>query len=447
MSTAEAIAERLKDLGHTTLTSGIWSEVDSDSKNLIWRNRFTFLIAVAFDRGMPWQIPAEMERMGYLDHERLACMTEAELIELLEKLTNCLRWGTRQGVRTLSDGARLVCERFDGDAGAFWKSSSPAEVEKTLQEIHRMGAGIASIATRILHDDFGCFIGQEWQIDVKPDRLLLRVFRRAGLIDDESEDQARRAARRLNPEFPGALDLPAWRIGQLWCQSNEPECVCCPLTRLCAKRIQAFPAMTSSETAPAPRTSSPSEANRSEHMTKRQPISALLESETCCLSTTWFFKIANVVPSSPMTVTEEALSSPFVGHAGLNNMFIPQTKTYSKKLGPGLIHRPYLSVRFGSPRALGHPAQPQRPLPRPAPALGRVRASGRRLPSGLRAAAAPRPHAARPRRSHRRLTPRPPPGRHRGPGQGRHRHRPAGLPAARANSLPGLASAAVGKLL
>ena len=241
MTTAEAIAERLKDFSHNRPNSDTWSELDSDTESLIRENPFALLVAVAFDRGMPWQkawqIPAEIHQKGGLDPKRLAVMSEAELIELLNSLPTRPRWGAKQGARTLSDAARLVCERFDGDASAIWKNAAPTEVEKTLQEIHGIGAGIASMTTLILHQDFGCFRGQERQIDVKPDSLLLRVFRRAGLIDKESEDQARRAARRLNPEFPAALDWPAWRIGQLWCRPKEPECGHCPLTGVCAKRL------------------------------------------------------------------------------------------------------------------------------------------------------------------------------------------------------------------
>ena len=184
---------------------------------LVRRNPFAFLVAVALDRGLPWrkawQIPTEIDRKGCLDPERLASMSEAGLIELLDSLPIRHRWGATQTARTLSDAARLVCEQFDGDAGAIWRNSSPAEVEKTLQEIHGLGAGIAAMATRILHDESDFFKRQQRQIDVKPDRLLLRVFRRAGPIDDESAQQARRVARRLSPRFPGALDWPAWRIG------------------------------------------------------------------------------------------------------------------------------------------------------------------------------------------------------------------------------------------
>ena len=115
-----------------------------------------------------------------MDPELLASKSEAELIKLLDSLPIRPMYGATQGARTLSDAARLVCERLDGDTGAIWKSSSPAEVEKTLQEIHGLGAGMASMATRISRDDFSCFRGQERQIDIKPDVLLLRVFRRAG---------------------------------------------------------------------------------------------------------------------------------------------------------------------------------------------------------------------------------------------------------------------------
>ncbi|MDE0164754.1 MAG: hypothetical protein OXL36_06640 [Bryobacterales bacterium] len=175
MTTAEAIAERLKDFGHNQPNSE-WSELDSDTESLVKGNPFALLLAVAFNRGMPWQkawqIPAEIHKKGVLDPKLLASISKAELVELLNSLPFLPRYGAQQGARTLSEAARLVCERFDGDTGAIWKNEAPAEVEKTLQEIHGIGAGIASMATRILYEDFGCFRGQERQIDMRPDSLL-----------------------------------------------------------------------------------------------------------------------------------------------------------------------------------------------------------------------------------------------------------------------------------
>lgn len=234
--------ELLKEFGKL-YTGTEWAELDEDSLSLVRSDPFAFLIAVAFDQGMPWQqawqIPTEINRRGFLDAERMASMSQAELIGLLDSLPRRPRRGTQRGARTLSDAARLVCERFNGDAGAIWTNSSPAEVQRTLQGIYQIGPGIASMATRILYDDFGCFRGQERQIDVKPDTHLIRVFRRVGFIDSNSEKEAVSAARHLNPEFPGALDWPAWRIGNLWCHPTRPDCPRCPLTKDCPKRILA----------------------------------------------------------------------------------------------------------------------------------------------------------------------------------------------------------------
>ena len=237
---SRVVVEGLKEFGKKRAGSD-WSELDEDTQRLIRGSPFAFLLAVAFDRNMPWEkawrIPTEIDRQGCLDPALLAAKDETELVGLVKRLAVQPRWGAAEGARTLSDAAKLVQERFGGDAGAIWRDASPAEVEKTLQEIHGIGAGIASMATRILRDDFGCFSGQERQIDVKPDVHLVRVFRRLGIIDDDSANEAIRAARRLNPEFPGALDWPAWRIGQLWCRPKDPNCAQCPLTGDCAKRI------------------------------------------------------------------------------------------------------------------------------------------------------------------------------------------------------------------
>ena len=233
-----AVTELLKTYGLKRGNED-WSHLDPCTADLIRSNPFAFLVAIAFDRGMSWrkawQIPAEIDCKGLLDPGLLASMAHLQLVALLDELPVRPRWGSQQGARTLSDAANLVDGRFVGNAGAIWEHASPAEVEKTLQEIHGLGSGIAAMATRILHDDFGCFRGQERQIDVKPDVHVLRVFQRTGLTETQSASQAIRAARRLSPDFPGALDWAAWQIGQLWCHPTEPDCDACPLTEVCAK--------------------------------------------------------------------------------------------------------------------------------------------------------------------------------------------------------------------
>ena len=243
MTKEKAVVEELRSFGETRGRTD-WDALDPETESLVRRNPFALLIAVAFDRGMvwtkAWRIPTEIHRKGLLDPEHLASMSESELIDLMESLPIRPRYGSRNGAKTILDVAHTVQFKFGGDAAAAWRQSSPAEVEKTLQEIHGVGPGIASMTTRILHDDFGYFKGYERQIDVKPDVHVLRVFYRTGLIDSESSHQAMHQAiqvsRKLNPEFPAALDWPAWRIGQIWCHATRPMCDECVLTEHCAKR-------------------------------------------------------------------------------------------------------------------------------------------------------------------------------------------------------------------
>lgn len=236
----KAIAEQLKEFGKTRALKD-WNVLDPETAVLIRENPFAFLVAVAFDRGMPWhrawQIPTEIHRKGLLEPDQLAAMSETELVNLIDGLPVRPRYGSRRGARTLADAASLVRDRYGGNAATIWEDASPAEVEKTLQEIYGLGQGIASMTTRILRDDFDCFRGQEHQIDIKPDVHVLRVFKRAGLTRTQSSGEAVYAARRLNSRFPGALDWPAWQIGQRWCHSTEPDCDGCPLTGICPRAI------------------------------------------------------------------------------------------------------------------------------------------------------------------------------------------------------------------
>lgn len=210
--------------------------------DLIYTNPFAFLIGAAFDRGMPWQkaweIPYWIDQKGQLEASMLAAMGEPDLQHLLESLPIKPRYGCAKGARTLSDAANLVM-KFDagGDAGTIWEGAHPLEVQKRLERIYGVGPGIAHMAIRILRDDWGKFKGQESEIDVKPDVHVMRVFKRTGLTETESEKNAVEAARDLNPCFPGGLDWPAWDIGINWCRPTNPLCSDCPLTVVCPKHI------------------------------------------------------------------------------------------------------------------------------------------------------------------------------------------------------------------
>ena len=215
-------------------------QLPKDGRNFVCTNPFAFLVGAVFDRGMPWkkawEIPYWIDQEGMLDASKLAKIKRPELVRLLRSLRVKPRY-VNQGAETLEDVATLVERDFAGDAAAIWRDASPASVEKRLQRIRYVGPGIASMVTRILHDDCGMFRGQEQEIDIKPDVRVKRVFKRTGLTNSDSENEARNVAWRLNPDFPGELDWPAFDIGGEWCFASNPKCPSCPLTTVCPKHL------------------------------------------------------------------------------------------------------------------------------------------------------------------------------------------------------------------
>ncbi len=201
---------------------------------------FAFLVGAAFNLGMcyqqAWEIPLCIKKKGMLDAAKLATMERIELQHLLESLPISPRWGCEKGSQTLKDAAMLVMAH-GGDTSAIWRKSSPRETIKKLRRIYGVGKHIASMVVRILHDNLGMFSEQKHEIDVKSDVHLMRVFKRAGLTESESDVAAANAARELHPAFPGALDWPAWNIGRNWCFSDGPNCTECPLDAVCEKAI------------------------------------------------------------------------------------------------------------------------------------------------------------------------------------------------------------------
>ncbi|MBC8498226.1 hypothetical protein H8D40_04495 [Candidatus Bathyarchaeota archaeon] len=70
-------------------------------------------------------------------------------------------------------------------------------------------------------------------MDIKPDVNTTRVLHRLGFIDEEKPPLALEAARKINPEYPGAIDAPLWDIGKKWCKASLPNCRECPLNASC----------------------------------------------------------------------------------------------------------------------------------------------------------------------------------------------------------------------
>jgi endonuclease III len=214
---------------------------DKNADEFLRRNPFAFLMAASIDRGAlaeaVWQIPFLLkDKLGHLDPRLLSQMSEDELEGTLRQLDRQPRF-PRQSARTIVSLAKLVTNKFDGDGACVWQGQEPRDVIETLQEIWGVGPGIAHMAVRILIDEFGYHPGLRSlrTIDVKPDTHVVRVFHKTGLTNIRSGKACVEAARQLHPKFPGLLDWPAWEIGRNWCHEHNPDCVTCPLCRVCLR--------------------------------------------------------------------------------------------------------------------------------------------------------------------------------------------------------------------
>jgi len=235
-----AVVQALLDYRSRQQTGGPFTR-DENADEFLRQNPFAFLMAASIDRGAlaeaVWQIPFLLkEKLGHLDPQLLSQMSEDELEGTLRQLDRQPRF-PRQSARTIASLAKLVTDQFNGDAASVWKGREPLDVVQTLQEIWGVGPGIAHMVVRILIDEFGYHPspGSLQKIDVKPDTHVARVFYRTGLATVRSGKACVEAARQLHPEFPGRLDWPTWEIGRTWCHEHDPDCVTCPLCRVCLR--------------------------------------------------------------------------------------------------------------------------------------------------------------------------------------------------------------------
>lgn len=135
--------------------------------------------------------------------------------------------------------AELMEKNYRGDPRIIWNGGRCVfEVRNRLEEFHGIGPNLSRMAVLLLVRNYGLLGGKKslHKLDVKADILLKRVFERTGLVRSKAPDvDYWNAARRLNPEFPAALDPPAWDIGRKFCTVSDPNCRECPLDRYCSK--------------------------------------------------------------------------------------------------------------------------------------------------------------------------------------------------------------------
>jgi endonuclease III len=94
------------------------------------------------------------------------------------------------------------------------------------------------MAVEILARDLCVQLREMGGSDIAYDVHVRRVFLRTGLASRDEVTHMVAVTRALNPERPGALDLPAWDIRRRWCRPTAPDCPACPLNAACPRLLR-----------------------------------------------------------------------------------------------------------------------------------------------------------------------------------------------------------------
>ena len=190
-----------------------------------------------------WIAPYKLEqRIGNFEFSTLKNLSKREWEEHF-KNPEPLHRLTEKMPDLLYKAVRRISEQYNDDASNIWKGDpvpSSGKIICRFMEFKGVGQKIATMATRILKNNFRISMSDHSAIDVSTDVHIKRVFYRLGLIPEENGEMAIYAARSLHPEFPGILDGPTWEIGRELCKAQNPDCGNCPMNKLCSQQGVKF---------------------------------------------------------------------------------------------------------------------------------------------------------------------------------------------------------------
>jgi endonuclease III len=234
---------QLLEFGKKIRPRELFPVIHEQAASIIEENPFAFALAAVLDRGTKaeiiWTIPYYLQRrLGGLRPYFFVAKSIQEIERIFRNLPLKPRYIT-DAPRTVKELSEIVVKRYDGDVTKIWQNKTASYVKATFQQIHGVGPGIASMIVLLLERCFKIRFTDidHRNMDVKPDVHVVRVFQRLGFISEPTATEALKAARRLNPEYPGALDPPTWVIGKKWCTPFQPSCQSCPLTNVCPKYL------------------------------------------------------------------------------------------------------------------------------------------------------------------------------------------------------------------
>jgi len=243
---AEAAARELREFGRILASEGAaqcggaFTDLP-DADTLIKESPDAFLLGVLFTQGIPaeraWAGPYLLgQRVGHLDLSRLA--VDPDGVAAAVAAPPALHRFVRTLPGWIVSAARRVTDEYGGSAAAIWPDGSHVlDVTRRLLAFDGIGEKKAVMAVELLRRYFGVELEGAECGSVAYDVHVRRVFLRTGLVEEDTPDAIREAARAASPDAPGTLDLPAWLVGRNWCRPREPRCEACRLSAVCLRLV------------------------------------------------------------------------------------------------------------------------------------------------------------------------------------------------------------------
>ncbi len=216
-------------------------EISEESKDLYNQSPDALLMAAILSKQIrgdqAYEIPYRLKvRMGHLDVRRIAKMSKQELAGYMgpgEHGKALHRFYNTMSDQLICD-CRLIDEKYDGCAANIWKDERDAgTVIARLQELKGVSQKISNMFVRCLITDYGVSLEGWDKIDIPVDRHVARVFLRTGLVKPKKKqdgyhvsdlvDDVVARARELYPQYPAALDEPAFIVGYKWCNGKRGQ--------------------------------------------------------------------------------------------------------------------------------------------------------------------------------------------------------------------------------
>lgn len=233
------IKDRLLEFSKSIKPRDLFPTAVPEAASVIFGDPFAFLLACSLNRGtkaeVVWTIPHDLaQALGSLNPYFVHNLTTEQLDCVIQSLPRKPRY-TGDAARTVKDLAAFVVKDCKGDAKRAWEGRTARELGDSMCGIHGVGSGIASMVAVLLESAYGLRFDDldRRNIDIKPDVHTKRVLNRLGAAVGRDNDVAVAAARRLNPEYPGALDGALWIVGRRWCHEEAPNCEACELVTVC----------------------------------------------------------------------------------------------------------------------------------------------------------------------------------------------------------------------